>query len=245
MANLNEYLSPTSMADAVRLLSSSESNYAALAGGTRLVGELETGQASELDGVVALAGLGLDTILVDGDTLIIGAMVSLSDIVEHDVAGGLAGGLLYRAARGEGPLNLRNAATIGGVVATAEADSEFYAALLALNATVHISDEAGESSTPLAELTGLSGLVTAVSLPLAEARSGLARVARTPSDRPIVAAVAAVNNDGETIALCGVADRPILQGKAMNPPDDFKGSADYRRVLVPIVVERAYREARG
>ena len=114
MANLNEYLTPSSLADAVRLLSSSESNYAALAGGSRLVGELETGQARDLDGVVDLSGLGLDTIQVHGDILIIGSMASLTEIVEHEVAGKLAGGLLLRAARGEGPLNLRNVATILG-----------------------------------------------------------------------------------------------------------------------------------
>jgi len=245
MANLNEYLSPASIADAVRLLTSADGNYAVLAGGTRLVGELETGQMGDLDGVVDLAGLGLDTIEVDADLLTIGSMTTLTDIVEHEVTGELAGGLLRRSARGEGPINLRNSATIGGIVATAEPDSEFYAALLALDATVTIHDETGHSTTPLAELADIHGLVESVTLPLSSARSGLARVARTPSDRPIVAALAVVNASGETVALCGVADRPILRGEALNPPDNFKGSADYRRALVPIVVERAIREAQG
>ena len=239
MANLNEYLSPTSMAEAVQLLTSSEANYAALAGGTRLVGELETGEAGKLDGVVDLAGLALDTIEVDDNVLNIGAMASLTDIVEHEVAGELAGGLLRQAARGEGPINLRNAATIGGVVATAEHDSEFYAALLALNATVQFSDETGECSIPLAELTAVRGLVTSVSLPLVEARSGLARVARTPSDRPIVAAVAVVTDVGDRVALCGVAERPILSNAEFSYMSDFKGSSEYRRAMAKIVLERA------
>ena len=243
MANLNEYLSPTSIAEAVRLLTSANGNYAALAGGTRLVGELETGQANHLDGVVDLGGLGLDTIHVDGDVLTIGAMASLTDIVEHGVAGELAGGLLRRAARGEGPINLRNAATVGGVVATAEHDSEFYAALLALNATVHLRDETGDASIPLAELTAVRGLVTAVSLPLIEARSGLARVARTPSDRPIVAALAVVIETGERVALCGVAERPMLSGSEFSYISDFKGSAEYRRAMAEIVLERALAQA--
>ena len=243
MANLSEYLSPTSTAEAVRLLTSAGGNYVALAGGTHLVGELETGQANHLDGVVDLGGLGLETIHVDGDALTIGAMALLTDIVEHEVAGELAGGLLRRAARGEGPINLRNAATIGGVVATAEHDSEFYAALLALNATVHISDETGERSIHLAELTAVRGLITAVSLPVVEARSGLARVARTPSDRPIVAAVAVVTDAGERVALCGVAKRPILSDSEFSYISDFKGSAEYRRSMTGIVVERALAQA--
>ena len=224
-------------------MTSADGNYAALAGGTRLVGELETGQAGDLDGVVDLSGLGLDTISVDGDTLTIGAMASLTDIVEHEVAGELADGMLRRAARGEGPINLRNVATIGGVVATAEYDSEFYAALLALNATVTIRDETGDSSMPLAELTACAWLGEAVTLPLMQARSGLARVARTPSDRPIVAAVAVVTEAGERVALCGVAERPMLSGSEFSYISDFKGSAEYRRAMAEIVLERALAQA--
>jgi CO/xanthine dehydrogenase FAD-binding subunit len=243
MANLNEYVSPTSMADAVRLVTSTDGNYVALAGGTRLVGELETGLAGDLDGVVDLSGLGLDTISVDEDTLTIGAMVSLTEIAEHEVAGELADGILRRAARGEGPLNLRNVATIGGVVATAEYDSEFYATLLALKATVTIRAETGESSVPLAELTHVHGLIESVTLPLCKARSGLASVARTPSDRPIVAAVAVVTEAGERVALCGVAERPMLSGSEFSYISDFKGSAEYRRAMAEIVLERALAQA--
>jgi CO/xanthine dehydrogenase FAD-binding subunit len=97
----------------------------------------------------------------------------------------------------------------------------------------------------LAELTEVHGLIESVRLPMSNARSGLARVSRTPSDRPIVAAVAVLNDAGKTVALCGVAERPILQSAVLNPPDDFKGSAGYRRALVPILIKRATREAEG
>lgn len=242
MANLQEYHSPATLADAVRLLTRPDRNYAVIGGGTRLVADLEMGRVADLDGVISLNQLELDTISVDADQLTIGAATTLTDLIEHHIAGTLAGGLLRKAARGEGPINLRNAATVGGVVAAAEADSECYAALLALGATVTIHDGTGESSTSLGDI---NGLVTAVTLPLADVRGGLARVARTPSDRPIVAAVAVVGDSGECIALCGVADRPILHGSPLQPPDDFKGSSAYRRALAPIVVERALKEARG
>ncbi len=67
-----------------------------------------------------------------------GAMCTLAALTEHAEAAALAGGLLLRAVRGEGPVNLRNAATVGGAVACAEYDSEFYAALLALGASVTV-----------------------------------------------------------------------------------------------------------
>ena len=121
------------MADAVRLVTSTDGNDVASGWRHPPGRRFETGLAGDFDGVVDLSGLGLDMISVDVDTLTIGAMVSLTEIAEHKVVGELADGILRRAARGEGPLNLRNVATIGGVVATAKYDSEFYAALLALD----------------------------------------------------------------------------------------------------------------
>jgi CO/xanthine dehydrogenase FAD-binding subunit len=118
--------------------------------------------------------------------------------------------------------------------------------LLALGASVVTSDGAQETVTPLEELQEIGGLITALLLPLAEladARGGHARVARTPSDRPIVAALAVRTASGERVALCGVAARPILLGAPLDPPDDFKGSAQYRRALVEVVVQRAREDA--
>jgi CO/xanthine dehydrogenase FAD-binding subunit len=172
----------------------------------------------------------------------IGATVTLTQLIEHAIAGALADGLLRRAAWGEGPLNLRNRATVGGVVASAEADSEFYAALLALNAAVVLHDGAQEHMLRLEDLQSVAGLITAVLLPTAPARGGLARVARTPADRPIVAALAVRTADTECVALCGVAPRPVLLGTELAPPDDFKGSAEYRRAMIEITIERARAE---
>ena len=167
----------------------------------------------------------------------------MTNVVEHPAAQQLAGGLLVRAARGEGPVNLRNAATVGGTVAAAAPDSEFYAALLALGASVVTSDGAQETITRLEDLQEVTGLITAVLLPITDARGGHARVARTPSDRPIVAALAVQTGSGERVALCGVALRPVLLGAPLDPPDDFKGSAQYRRALAEVAVARARKEA--
>ena len=134
---------------------------------------------------------------------------------------------------------MRNAATIGGVVASGELDSEFYTALLALDAGVVLHDGKQEHTVRLEDLQSIVGLVTAVLIPTASAGAGLARVARTPADRPIVAAVAVRTAAGERVALCGVARRPVLLGAKLDPPDDFRGSAGYRRAMAEIVVQRA------
>lgn len=247
MAILHAYHRPTTLDDALSLLGRQNMRLAPLAGGTRLVPALETRRRRDIDGVVDLAQLGLDHIHAEGDGLHLGAMVRLTDLMAHPLAGALAGGILRRTASYEGPVNLRNLATVGGCVASAEPDSELYAALLALDAQVILRDGDGERTIPLADFRGPGrGLILAVRLPLVEGLgSGHARVARTPKDRPIVAAVAVADDQVERVALCGVAPRPILAGEPLEPPDDCNGSAVYRRAMVQVLAERALAEARG
>jgi CO/xanthine dehydrogenase FAD-binding subunit len=245
MAILAEYHKPGSVMEAVALLRRTDVRLRPLAGGSQLVGALETRAAADVDGVVDLAALGLNRIEADGDSLRIGATATLSDVGNHPPAGEVAGGILRRTAHYEGPVNLRNAATVGGVVAGAEMDSEFYAALLALDASVIVSDGEGETVTPLADFVIPSShhLITAVTIPIRSLHSGHARIARTPSDRCIVAAVAVIGDGVERVALCGVGDRPVLAGGPFTPPDNWKGSAEYRLAMAAVVSERARAEA--
>ena len=119
MAILHEYHCPTSLAEALRLIDAPDRRRRLLAGGTTLVGALETRAVRDVDGVVDLRRLGLDTMRVEEETIHIGAMTTLTDLATHPATRDLAGGLLPRAVRGEGPVNLRNQATVGGVIATA------------------------------------------------------------------------------------------------------------------------------
>lgn len=246
MALLYTVYQPTSAAEAAALLTRPGERLAVLAGGSRLIAELESRTRRDLDGVVDLSRAGLDQIEAaqgsEREHLRVGATVTLSQLIAHEVAGVLADGILRRAAEGEGPINLRNVATVGGVVASAEPDSEFYAALLALDAAVVLHDGQQEQTLRLEDVQSVAGLITAVLIPTAPARSGLARVSLTPADRPIVAAVAARTAVSECVALCGVAARPVLLGTPLDPPDDFRGSAEYRRAMIDVVIGRARAE---
>ncbi|NJN82999.1 MAG: hypothetical protein HC802_12450 [Caldilineaceae bacterium] len=246
MAILQEYHAPSTLAEAVALLGRREARLVPLAGGAQLVGQLETRQRPEVDGVVDLRSLALDEIWLQDNLLHLGATATLSQVIAHEAAGTLADSLLSRTARAEGPLNWRNAATVGGIIATAADDSEFYAALLALDGTVLTQTADGASATPLRDFVRQPGaLITAVTVSWTTARGGHARVARTPSDRPIVAAVVVSTPNQPRIAFCGVGDRPVLHGDMLAPPDDFKGSADYRRAMAEIVLARALAEIAG
>lgn len=245
MAILRDYYRPSTTDEALSLLGQTDARLVSLAGGAQLVGELETRVDPGIDGVVDLRDLGLNQITVGNGVCQVGVTATLTDLIEHPALASLADGILARTAKGEGPVNLRNAATIGGLIASAAHDSELYAALLALGATVTIQGSAGESTVPLADLGKIDGLVTSVSIALIDGRSGLARIAITPSDRPIVAAVAVAGDDYERVALCGVADRPVLYGGALDPTGDFKASGEYRRAMAEVVTRRALAEAMG
>ena len=271
MAILAEHHKPDSLAHALDLLAEPTSRRLPLAGGTQLVAALETRQRQDLDGVVNLAGLDLAFFQQDESLLRIGAMTTLTDLIEHPTCARLADGILPRTARFEGPLNLRNAATVGGLVALAEPDSELFAALLALNASVVAVDLHGvESRWKLDKFPSVQSppskvpmLITEIQLPLGEAAGGHARIARTPMDRCIVAAIAiatapahsanssagptTVGSSTEKVqtALCGVGPRPQLAGDQLNPIGDYKGSPAYRLAMAEVVGRRARAAVNG
>jgi carbon-monoxide dehydrogenase medium subunit len=238
-----------------------------VAGGTWLNPRL--GKEVLAEAVVDLSGLGLEPIERDADTLRLGAMATLAAVTEDETCCSLADGILARTARRDAAVNVRNAATVGGTVVVAPLDSEFILALLALAAKLSTHSAGSEEATteslyrfltdPVAALDG--GLVTQIRIHLPpRAAGGLARVGRTPSDHPIVAAVAAIIEDtgAVRIALGGVATRPLLVEldrpeaaeeavaqaiAAAEPYADFRGTVDYRRAMGALMARRALQEA--
>ena len=192
-------------------------------------------------------------------------MTTLTDLVQHPVCVSFAGGILPQTARFEGPQNLCNAATLGGLIALAEPDSELFAALLALEAiVVAVTGDETETASSFENFissrphrTPGADLIIEMRLPLAQFESGHARIARTPMDRCIVAAVAiqgpdgvssqfpSVSTKGVRIGLCGVGTHPLMSDNMLNPPDDFKGSAEECIVIRKLHLQPAASDARG
>jgi len=272
MPILNEFHKPTDLSAALALLKRKSPHTVPLAGGTWLNPRI--GKEVSAEAVVDLSGLGLDQIERDADTLRLGAMVTLAAVTENEACRSLANGILAQTARRDATVNVRNAATVGGTIVVAPVDSELILALLALAAELSVQSE--EITTwslyqfladPVAALNG--GLVTQVRLPLPlRAAGGLARVTRTPSDHPIVAAVAVIAEDADAmrVALGSVARRPLLVelDPAMRdassrleaveeavaqvlataePYADFRGTADYRRAMGALMAKRALEQA--
>jgi CO/xanthine dehydrogenase FAD-binding subunit len=263
---LKEFHKPTDLSAALALLERKSPRTVPLAGGTWLNPRI--GKQVSAKAVVDLSGLGLDPIERDGNTLCLGAMATLAAVTEDETCRSLADGILAQTARRDATVNVRNAATVGGTVMVAPVDSEFILALLALGAELSVRS-ARTITWPLEQFLADStaalngGLATQVRIPLpARATGGLAHVVRTPSDHPIVAAVAVVaeNPDGIRIALGGVAPRPLVVEfdrpeaaeeavaqaiAAAKPYSDFRGTADYRRAMGALMAKRALEQALG
>jgi CO/xanthine dehydrogenase FAD-binding subunit len=187
--NVREYHRPTDLDEAIRLLRRSAVRTVPLAGGTALLGRPNP----EVDAVVDLDGLGLDSVSREGGALRLGAMVRLQTIV--DELAGECGGLLAASARREAPWNLRNAATLGGLLASGVSNSPLVVTLAALAARVTLYGAEAET-VELPDLVarvrgaGLSGqIVAGLSIDLHDPIGwGYEQTGRTPADSPIVCA---------------------------------------------------------
>jgi CO/xanthine dehydrogenase FAD-binding subunit len=187
--NVREYHRPTDLDEAIRLLRRSAVRTVPLAGGTALLGRPNPG----IDAVVDLDGLGLDSVGHEEGALRLGAMVRLQTIV--DELAGECGGLLAASARREVPWNLRNAATLGGLLASGVSNSPLVVTLAALAARVTLYGAEAET-VELPDLVtrvrgaGLSGqIVAGLSIDLHDPIGwGYEQTGRTPADSPIVCA---------------------------------------------------------
>ena len=107
MAILRDYSRPGSLSEALDLLADPQVRRVPLAGGTTLVGELETRARPDVEGVVDLRELDLRFIDASAASIHIGAMTTLADLRSAAETSDFAGSMLTRAARFEGPVNLR------------------------------------------------------------------------------------------------------------------------------------------
>ena len=246
MPKISAYHRPQKISEVLKLLARPGVTTTVIAGGTYLNPHLP----EMVEEVVDLQLVGLADIIVSNQSARLGAMVSLQAIVEDTQLPSL----LRQAAHREGPNTFRYAGTVGGAIAGPSKESEFVAALLVLDAQVEIETLNGSKTVTLIDFlqdipTALSGgVITAVSIST-EGETAAGRVARTPADNPIVAALARrTPAEKINLALCGVAPTPVLVDPntdikaAINPSADFRGSMEYRRQMAAVLTKRVLSE---
>jgi len=241
MPRIRQYHRPESIQEALQLIASPDLTTAVLAGGTNLLAQPDV----EIDQVVDLQKLGLNKIRIGQDKIAYGSMVRIQQIVEHSQSPAL----LRQTAKNEGPNTFRNVGTVGGCVVQADWESEFFASLLVHKAVVRLLTQDGELSIPLSDLTKEKIHNSLVVNVIVESggQGAYQRVARTKTDRPIVAAVGRKDESGDIVlAFCGVSNRPVVvpqkELENLNPPADFRGSSIYRRQMAIILGQRVLNQ---
>jgi putative selenate reductase FAD-binding subunit len=249
-----EYNRPGTLEAALALLARPDPPTKPLAGGTALISVDYPPIA-----VVDLQALGLNTFEIAGDSLHLGAALTLQSLLDQirgvgAVGAGLSAGL-EKAIIHEATYNLRMAATVAGTLVASGGRSPFATALLALDAALLI--QPGEERISLGNLLPARGerlsqrLITRVSLPI-NARLCYEFVARTPADQPIVCAALAIWPSGRVrAALGGYGSAPRLvfdgteadgaaaaAGSAYSHCGDVWASAEYRQAVAGTLVER-------
>jgi CO/xanthine dehydrogenase FAD-binding subunit len=203
---------PRSLAEALTVLGE-RPDALVLAGGTDLMVELNEGRRRVGDDVTVVAlsrvpELRAWTLDREAATIRIGAGVTYADLAAEPFAGLVPA--LAQAARTVGSPQIRNAATIGGNVATCSPAGDGLPVLAALDAVVELTDGAGTRELPFAEfMVGVKRtarrpgeLITAVTFSLLNGWQGYAKVGvRNAMVIAIAGACLAVDGPGRTVRL--------------------------------------------
>lgn len=251
---ITEYHRPRTLDEALQLLA--QPNTLPLGGGTKINSPAFKNRDFA---VVDLQDLDLNRMTQTGYTLKIGATTTLQQLLESADAPAA----LQQAIRQEASLNIRNAATVAGTLASADGRSPFATAMLALDAKVTVTSNQS-SVISLSEFWTLrpQGLITLVSIPL-NAKFAYEQVARTPADVPIACAALAQWKGRRTrLALGGYGASPLLamdgtetdgtstgsvQAAARNAfheANDQWASAEYRMDVAAILARRCLESVR-
>ena len=202
-----EYLRPDRMADAIGLLSRTGITSKPLAGGTVLSKQ----KAVEDFAVVDLQKLGLDFIVTSGNLTEIGATCTLQKLIEID----MIHAALRSAVDREVSFHMRNMATAGGTVISADGCSPLLTALTALDTV--LTWQPGDKQLPLGEW--LNGRKTAKAGVLLEKlaydntlKLKCKFLARSPQDYPMASLAISESPDGKMRIAIGAIreEHPIV-----------------------------------
>ena len=239
----------------------SEPDAKALAGGQSLIPVMKL-RIARPSLVVDISRLELRGVSGRDTELHVGPLTTWDELIGSDPLSRPALAAIPECAARIGDLQVRNLGTVGGSIAHADPASDMPAVLLALGARLRLRSPEGERELQLADAllgpftTAIAPqeLVIDVVVPVPPRGSGSAyRSAEHPaSGFALVGAAALVTPAGATVALTGVGAAPFVLAEgdpkaaiaAAEIYGDRFASAEYRRELAGVLVERALATAR-
>lgn len=243
---IEEYYRPETITEALEILQKKGPAAKVLAGGTTL-----RKWANAITTVVDLQSLGMDQITYRQTDTVIGAMVTLDQLSHLNTIPGA----LRQALELQVSFNQRQIATVAGSLVAADGRSTFAAAMLALNARLHLFPSQKELSygdvVALPDKALEGQIITEILIPT-QVQLAFEYVARTPADLPLVCVALARWNSGRIrLALGGWGKAPLLVldggGKqevalaarsAYSQAGDEWASASYRSEIAALLAQR-------
>jgi carbon-monoxide dehydrogenase medium subunit len=258
------YTKPSSLADAVKALSS-DSDAKALAGGQTLIPVLKQ-RLNKPSTVVDLAKLGLSGITVTGDSVTIGAMTNHATVAKSaEVKKAIPA--LAALAGGIGDNQVRHRGTIGGSLANNDPSACYPSAALALGATITTNKRSIAADDYFQGMftTALEAdeLITSVTFPV-PAKAAYIKFKNPASRYAMVGVFVASGPKGVRVAVTGAGQGGVFRhtaaeaalAKSFSPAaldgvsigadnmnSDIHASAPYRAHLVGVITKRAVAAA--
>jgi len=260
-----QYVKATSVSEAVSLLSQHGHEAKVISGGHSLIPAMKL-RLNRPAVLVDVSGISeMNSINEDGDSVVIGAncthkAVQTSDLVKSQV------NVLSQTAGVIGDVQIRNRGTIGGSLAHADPASDYPAAILATNATIHVEGPNGKRDIAATDFfqgiftTALADdeIITSIRVP--KCAKGVYKKFFQSASRFAVVGCAVVKDDsGVRVGVTGVADTPYRASAVESAYDgttsaaehavdgvevmgDHFASTEYRSHLAKVFVGRALEE---
>jgi aerobic carbon-monoxide dehydrogenase medium subunit len=258
------YHKPSSVADAVKLLSA-DPDARPISGGQTLLPALKH-RLNKPTSLVDLSGIAeLKGVKREGDKITVGALTKHFEVQTNPDIKAAIPALAYMAGV-LGDIQVRNRGTMGGSVANNDPAADYPAAVLGLGATV-VTDKRRIPADDFFQgmfTTALEPgeLLVAIEFPIPE-KAGYAKM-RNPASRYVMAGVFVAKTKGGVRVAVNGAGPGVFRQKEMEQaltanwsPDavagikqpseglnsDIHGSAEYRAHLVTVMAKRAVAEA--
>ena len=259
-----DYLKPSTLREAVRILARYGSRARALAGGTDLVGLISDGMATP-EAVVDLKGIPrLDRIEFKNGVLSIGALVTFSDLRDSSIIARKFP-VICEMTGWVASVGIRNRATIIGNLCSAVPCCDSGAVLLVYDAAVQIAGPAGRRKVPLRDwflgprqtVLRRGEVATGVTVPLPKKKHGacFVKLRRYEGEDLAQASVTVLALAGNRyrISFGSVAPRPIageriealLEGQPLSDELIQKAVRLVPEDIAPITDIRATKEYRA
>ncbi len=250
MYTIRQFLCPSSLEEAYQALTAARNN--TVLGGCMW---LRLGRRA-IGTAIDLSALGLDRITDTGDTIEIGAMVSLRQLETSELLYQQYGTLFRDAVSGIVGTQFRNTATVGGSVFGRFGFSDVLTALLALPAQVKLYHRGTVSIEEFAAMPYEKDILECIILPKQAYAASYQHMRFQATDFPVLTCAVSCQDGVYRVSVGARPQKACLAYSGQTPDaqaitdslnfsSNMRASADYRRKICPVLIRRALEEVQS